>query len=250
MPGGGTSGATNSPMLMKWLKTKVGGVNHVMSVCTGAMILGEAGLLDSLEATVTYGMEEPLAKTGTNIKVRSPRRFVDAGKFITTAGLTSGIDGALHLISKMVSLCAAQQTALSMEYRWSPDSNYSRAALADRFMPDGLKYGGVRIKGIEASMVSTEGDTDHWEAKLLVSDPKSEREILDALGNRIKSGTSHIRGAVQFSEATSKAPARLSQLKWKFTDDQGDGWTGSAVTASSTTESGKFGLTLKVARSR
>src|SRR6266404_52473 len=250
VPGGGVGGPMNNTSLIRWIKTKAGDVSHVMSVCTGALILAQAGLLDGLEATVTYGMEEPLQQMSSNVKVISPRRFVDAGKIITTAGLTSGIDGALHLISKMAGIGAAQSAALSMEYRLSPDANFSRAALADRYLPEGLKYGKAKLSGIDAKVISTSGDTDRWEMKLLVSEPKAEGEIMEVLRNRIKSNTTHIRGSVLFSEASGKESARSSQVKWHFTDDQGHGWTGSAVAARSSEEKEKFNIILMLARAR
>lgn len=55
---------------------------------------------------------------------------MDAGKIITTAGLTPVIDGALHLVSKILGGGEAQSAALGMEYRRSPESDYSRAARA------------------------------------------------------------------------------------------------------------------------
>jgi putative intracellular protease/amidase len=249
VPGGGLGQAMKSGPLIQWLKTKARDVSHVMSVCTGAFLLAKAGLLDGLDATVTYGMEEDLAEAGTNIRVLYPRRFVDAGKIITTAGLTSGIDGALHLISKMAGLGQAQSAALNMEYRWSPDSNFARAALADRYLPDGLQFAKANLKGAQATMVLTEGDTDRWEMRLLVSDPKSGAEIMDVLSNRIKSNTSHIRGSVQVSGPGGRGSATSSQMTWKFTDDQGRGWVGSALAVRSTEDTDKFNLTLQLARS-
>jgi len=58
------------------------------------------------------------------------QRYVDNGKIITTAGLSSGIDGAFHVIEKIKGRGEAQATALGMEYRWDPDSKFARAALA------------------------------------------------------------------------------------------------------------------------
>src|SRR5215471_4230652 len=57
VPGGGYGEAINTPGLLDWVKKNSDEVSHVMSVCTGAMILAKAGLLDGLDATVTYGME-------------------------------------------------------------------------------------------------------------------------------------------------------------------------------------------------
>jgi len=108
VPGGGYGEAIKNVQLIDWLKRKTRDVSYVMSVCTGAFLLARAGLLDGLTATTTYGMEEELAKESKNINVVYPRRFVDAGKIITTAGLSSGIDGALHLISRMAGSGAAQ----------------------------------------------------------------------------------------------------------------------------------------------
>lgn len=250
VPGGGVGAPMNNPSLIRWIKTKASDVSHVMSVCTGALILAQAGSLDGLEATVTYGMEAPLQQVSSRVRVLSPRRFVDAGKIITTAGLTSGIDGALHLISKIAGIGAAQSAALSMEYRWTPEANFSRAALADRYLPDGLKYGKAKLNGIDAKVISTSGDTDRWEMKLLVSEPKSEGEITAVLRNRIKSNTTHIRGSVLFSEASRKESASSSGIKWKFTDDQGSDWKGSAVATYSSEEPGKFNMTLMLARGR
>ncbi len=112
VPGGGVRKSTQNEILIRWIQTKSKEVSHVMSVCTGAFLLAKAGLLDGLTATTTYGMEDQLAKAGKNINVACPRRFVDSGKVITTAGLSSGIDGALHLVSKIRGLGAAQSTAL------------------------------------------------------------------------------------------------------------------------------------------
>ncbi len=250
VPGGGVGQATENPSLIKWIKTKSGDVNHVMSVCTGAFLLAKAGLLDGLNATTTYGMENELAKSGTNIRVVYPERFVDAGKIITTAGLSSGIDGALHLVAKMIGTGAAQSAALGMEYQWSVDAKYSRAAMADRYLPDGLQYGKANLKGAQAKMVSTEGDTNRWETGILVSDPKSAAEIVELLKNRIKSNTSHTRGSVAFSEPGGKRSATSSDFRWKFTDDHGLGWQGAGIVEPSPEDKGKFILTLKLARAR
>jgi len=249
IPGGGLGEATKSDRLIQWIRTKSKDVSHVMSVCTGAFLLAKAGLLDGLTATTTYGMEEELAKAGKNIKVIYPERFVDAGKIITTAGLSSGIDGALHLVSKMVGAGAAQSAALGMEYRWSPQTTYSRAAMADRYLPDGLQFGKANLRGAEAKMVSTEGDTNHWETKILVSDPKSPPEIVDVLRTRIKSNTSHTLGGVVLGETHHKASARSWQIKWSFTDTQGLGWQGVGLIEPSPQQGGKFILTLKLMRS-
>jgi putative intracellular protease/amidase/DNA-directed RNA polymerase subunit RPC12/RpoP len=246
VPGGGVRGAVDNPKLIKWVQDKAKESTYVMSVCTGAFILAKAGLLDGLSATTVSGGIANLATAGTNIKVVYDKRYVDNGKIITTAGLSSGIDGSFYLVAKMLGKGAAQQTALGIEYDWDPDGKFVRAALADRYLPD-ARHSGV-LQGTQAEMISTEGGTDHWELKILVSDPKSAAEIIDVLSNRLKSGTSHTRGPVVLSAATGNESASSSQIKWTFTDDQGRGWRGLAVAEPSPASKGKFILSLKLAR--
>ncbi|HYW72885.1 MAG TPA: hypothetical protein VE961_17805, partial [Pyrinomonadaceae bacterium] len=166
-----------------------------------------------------------------------------AGKIITTAGLTSGIDGALHLIGKMTSEGTAESVALGMEYNWNPASEFSRAGLADRYLPDGLRFGRARLRGAQAEMISTAGDTSHWEAKILVSDPKSDKEIIDLLTQRLAASKSSYAQKVAIA-ARSKA----SELRWTFIDDQQHGWRGMASAAAAADAKDKFVLLLKVSR--
>src|ERR1043165_5805932 len=118
VPGGGVGGAVNNPNLIKWVQDSAKNSTYVMSVCTGAFILAKAGLLDGLSATTVRHAIENLATAGRNIKPVHDKRYVDNGKIITPAGLFSGIHGAFYLVSKMMGLGAAQQTALGLEYNW------------------------------------------------------------------------------------------------------------------------------------
>src|SRR5262249_49165703 len=159
-----------------WLQTKAKEVNYVMSVCTGAFLLGQAGLLSGQTATCTHGMVEDLAQF-PNTKVVYDARYIESGRIITTAGLTSGIDGAIHLISKMLGKGEAQRVALGMEYRWDPDAKWARGALADKYLP-------MKLKGADAKIISTEGDADRWETRFLVSQPKTSVDIVALLRER------------------------------------------------------------------
>jgi putative intracellular protease/amidase len=253
VPGGGVGKAMKNDRLIEWVQSKSREVRYVMSVCTGAFILGKAGLLAGQTATATYGMAEDLLLF-PNTKVVYDQRFVDSGKIITCAGLSSGIDGAIHLVSKMLGKGEAQGVALGMEYHWDADSVWARGAMADRYLPDGLAGGRARIKGAEAKMISTAGDADRWEAKILVSDPNSKAKIVDVLRERIAASTaergmsnrvSHMRGKPTLSPA-----ANDSEIRWKFTDDQGRGWSGLGLVEPAPDASDKFIVTLKLARDR
>src|SRR5205085_11092598 len=114
VPGGGNVPFSNDKKLIGWIQDKSKQVRHVMSVCTGAFLLAKAGLLTGQTVTATSGMIEDLLTPQT--KVVYDRRYVDNGKIITTAGLSSGIDGALHLVVKILGRGSAQSVALGMEY--------------------------------------------------------------------------------------------------------------------------------------
>ena len=249
VPGGGYGTQMKNDALIGWIKSKSNEVDHVMSVCTGAFLLGQAGLLAGQTATCTHGMVEDLALF-PNTKVVYDARYVDSGKIITTAGLTSGIDGAIHLISKMLGKGLAQRVALGMEYRWDSDAKWARGAMADKYLPDGLAYGNPKLKGAQATLVSTEGDIDRWEFKMLVSDPNSSAGIISLLRERIAANSgmggmsnriSHIKTGPTFVEG-----GRNSELRWKFTDDRGRNWNGFGTIEPAADDKEKSIVTLKL----
>jgi transcriptional regulator GlxA family with amidase domain len=101
-----------------WIRRAAKDAEVTMSVCMGAFLLADAGLLDDIEATTHHWGLENLRKAAPRSKVVKDRRFVDAGKVLTTAGVTAGIDGALHLVERFHGKEAARWTAEEwMEHR-------------------------------------------------------------------------------------------------------------------------------------
>jgi transcriptional regulator GlxA family with amidase domain len=125
LPGGGGADLAKDPAWMEWIRTTGGGAEHVLTVCTGAFLAGKAGLLDGIEATTWYNAVPFLAEQFPNTRVQPGRRFVDSGKMITTAGVSAGIDGSLHLVARLLGKYVADRTAEYMEYKWSPESYLS-----------------------------------------------------------------------------------------------------------------------------
>ena len=242
VPGGGVRGAVANAKLIKWVQDQSKQSKYVMSVCTGAVILAQAGLLDGLSATTVRGGIDKLATLGRNITPVYDKRYVDNGKIITTAGLSSGIDGAFYLVSKMLGKGVAQQTALGLEYKWDPDAKYVRAALADRYLPTF-----TRLPALDGTTISIDGDEEHWEWKALITKPGSPAEIIDLTQKEIVNNTPHKSSAVTVTPVRSKI-ANRSEIEWKFTDDLGRRWVGSGVAEASAQEQGKFDLTLRLAR--
>ena len=90
----------------------------VLSVCTGSLLLGKAGLLDGLEATTHHVAYDLLRQTAPNCTVHEDKRFIDNGKIITSAGIAAGIDMSLHMLERLLGPDVAKATANHMEYTW------------------------------------------------------------------------------------------------------------------------------------
>lgn len=119
---GGNPRAFRNDKLLEWIRRYEQNTNHVFSVCSGSFALGHAGLLDGRTATTFHSRIEEMRIAFPNVNVLSGIRFVDNGRIITTAGISAGIDGALHLVSKLKGEAAAKAVAEEMEYdKWIPN---------------------------------------------------------------------------------------------------------------------------------
>lgn len=118
VPGGNLRLLHGNSELREWLLSTAKNSRNVMSVCTGAFILADAGLLDNLEITTWYGALDNLQKAVPSATVVSGVRYTDNGKVLTTAGVSAGIDGALYLVSKIFGNNTAKRTAVYMDYEY------------------------------------------------------------------------------------------------------------------------------------
>jgi transcriptional regulator GlxA family with amidase domain len=120
VPGGfGTRALLNKPALLEWIRLKAKHAEIVMSVCTGALVLGKAGLLDGLRATTHHQSFELLRSVAPRTEVLESERFVDNGKVVTAAGVSAGIDCSLHIVERLLGSESADATARHMEYHRS-----------------------------------------------------------------------------------------------------------------------------------
>ena len=107
-----------APALPEWLRARARNSRVVMSVCTGAFKLGDAGLLEGKKATTHHEFWDAFAKKFPKVELERGSRFVQSDDVVFTAGgLTSGIDLALHIVEKFYGKEIADQTAAYMEYR-------------------------------------------------------------------------------------------------------------------------------------
>lgn len=118
VPGGiGTRPLLAKPALLEWLRLKAKRAELVMSVCTGALVLAKAGLLDGLRVTTHHQALDLLRELAPTAVVDPSARFHDNGKIITAGGISAGIDCSLHVIARFLGEAAATATAEHMEYR-------------------------------------------------------------------------------------------------------------------------------------
>jgi putative intracellular protease/amidase len=179
IPGGGVKTAIDNPAVIAWVRERANQSRYVMSVCNGAFIAQKAGLLDGLTATTTAGRIEELASIAPKTHVVR-KRVVDNGKVITTGGLSAGIDGALHVIDREWGRTRAEEIARGIEYRWDPDSKWSRAALADTRLPD------LNLPNVSKwEKVVDSGDTTHWDVRGRLTIGLSQDQLLAAFTKQI-----------------------------------------------------------------
>jgi transcriptional regulator GlxA family with amidase domain len=106
--------------VLDWINQSSPQAEAVVSVCTGAFVLANAGLLDGKEATTHWSAVARLRQQFPKITVRENRRFVDNGKVVTAAGVSAGIDASLHMVERLLGKETARETARYMEYNWQP----------------------------------------------------------------------------------------------------------------------------------
>lgn len=250
IPGGGVEGQVKNPNVIRWIQEKAKNAEIVMSVCNGAYILAKAGVLDGLEATTTAGLIPGLRKAAPRTKVVDDKRFVDNGKIITTAGLSSGIDGSLHVIERLFGRGTAQMAALGMEYDWDPDSKFTRAALADKYMR--FNYD-VKVAEGGWRPLSREGSRDQWENKWLVTTDASAAELLDVINKSIAEDRT-FEGSPERSkwsrldaDLAKTSTQSTTQSWWRFTDEKGAPWSGT-VGVAAMPERNRYTLSVKITR--
>ena len=90
------------------------------SVCTGSLVFADAGLLDGLPATTHWGSLDHLGRLGTEVEVRPDDRFIDTGDVVTAAGVSAGIDMALHLVARLHSPERAREVRRYIQYDPEP----------------------------------------------------------------------------------------------------------------------------------
>jgi transcriptional regulator GlxA family with amidase domain len=107
--------------LLDWVRQMDGKVRFMTSVCTGAAVLARAGLLNGLPAATNHGAFSWVAQQGPKVLWDSVSRWVDAGRHVTSAGVSAGTDLGFYLVSKLAGRAVAENAAAAAEYDWHRD---------------------------------------------------------------------------------------------------------------------------------
>ena len=120
LPGGNTRGIGGDTGFLARMRAYADDGTLMASVCTGSLVYAKAGLLDGREATTHWSALDVLGSYGEGVKVNRDARFVDAGPVVTAAGVSAGIDMALHLIARLDSIECARGVRRYIQYDPQP----------------------------------------------------------------------------------------------------------------------------------
>ncbi len=122
LPGGiGTLAQLANPKLLEFLRAASRAARVTMSVCSGSAILARAGLLDGLRATTNKQFFRLASSQSEKVDWVEEARWVDSGRFVTSSGVSAGIDMALAMIERLFDTHRAEQIAVLTEYEWHRD---------------------------------------------------------------------------------------------------------------------------------
>ncbi len=123
VPGGqGTRRERLNTRLLDWIEAQDRAIELTTSVCTGAFLLAERGILDGHRATTHWASLDWMREQYSDVTMLADQRVVDEGHVITSAGVSAGIDMALHVVERLHGAEVARWTARRMEYDYWPAS--------------------------------------------------------------------------------------------------------------------------------
>lgn len=119
VPGGyGARREQHNQTVLDWIRNCSQRSELMLSVCTGALLLGRAGVLDGLRATTHHAAFDLLRDAAPQTMIAEGERFIDNGTIVTSAGISAGIDASLHVVARLLGEEHARTTARQMEYVW------------------------------------------------------------------------------------------------------------------------------------
>jgi transcriptional regulator GlxA family with amidase domain len=123
IPGGmSTRTEVENPATIDWLRRRVPETELTMTVCSGTALLARTGLLDGRRATTNKMFFDEIATQGPRVQWVKEARWVEDGKYVTSSGVSAGIDMALAVIAKLAGQPVSDSLAVATEYDWHRDA--------------------------------------------------------------------------------------------------------------------------------
>ena len=130
VPGGDAAIAVlDQPASIEWLQQAAGTAELVLSVCTGSILLGAAGILDGRRATTNKRDFVATVGLAPNVDWVKRARWVEDGRFFTSSGVSAGMDMSLAVIERLFGRPAADEMAAGCEYTWHDDPDHDPFAI-------------------------------------------------------------------------------------------------------------------------
>jgi putative intracellular protease/amidase len=216
VPGGDTGPSRRDPDVIAWIRSTSSKAQHVLSICTGASLLAEAGLLDGLPATTFFERQDALQQAVPSAQIVRDRLVVDAGKIVTAAG--TGLEGALYVMGKLHGPAWQHMIALHMEAAVGDDPlpATTRSQLADLNIPSVLFDS---IPWREATFLDYAGDLVSWHMAWRYQPV----EPLSQTVTHIKAG---LASDANWQLLSDENPGDEWHARWSFTGQDGLPWLG------------------------
>lgn len=215
IPGGDAGDARADPEVIEWIRRHAGASHYVLGICSGAMLLAEAELLEGRRATTFYNLLDDLADEHPGTTVVEDDLVVEDGKYLTTTG--TGIEGALRVLELLHGEPWARVVKLNMEFQPLPDSARTpRVRLADMNLPTGI-YGDFPWR--EAELAVYEGDESRWTMAWRFGDGD-----IGTLAAAIATSLREEGWTAAGDDAAAATDRWLSE--WRLTGRDGEPWTG------------------------
>ncbi|MEX0899292.1 MAG: DJ-1/PfpI family protein [Gammaproteobacteria bacterium] len=182
VPGGDVDEVRRHAVTLEWLRSHAVGAEQILSICTGSFILADAGLLDGLRATTFHRAFDNFERMFPQVTLVRDQRWVDNGVVVTSAGLASGIDAALHVVAERLGERRARAVAMHLEYEWSPDAGFVRGQMADRHLRIPERH--LKLpSGTQIDTVLQLGDKRRWEIDYRVRSPAAPEALIASLAD-------------------------------------------------------------------
>ena len=177
VPGGDVDATRAHAPTLAWLRARSAPAEQVLSVCTGAFILADAGLLDGGRATTFHRSFDYFAQEFPEVALVRDQRWVESGEVVTSAGLASGVDAALHVVATRLGERKARAIALHLEYDWDPDQGFVRGLMADRHLR--MPSAPLQLPdGTDIDTLLAVGDEAMWDVEYRVTSPWSPAQLV------------------------------------------------------------------------